>query len=156
MKKLVVIFLSFLLIGCSKDKITLEKDEYLAYKEKLANKSEFTDKENINFDIKIDITRVSEEEVSYRVIIDNPKENMHDVKGILIHNNFTDSVFPSIGIFDEPVDLLVNDTKVKGIDLVGYIETTKEIKDLNLELRLYIEYTNDNNEVVKIYYNSTN
>ena len=81
---------------------------------------------------------------------------MHNVKGILIHNNFTDSVFPSIGIFDEPVDLLVNDTKVKGIDLVGYIETTKEIKDLNLELRLYIEYTNDNNEVVKIYYNSTN
>ena len=78
---------------------------------------------------------------------------MHDVKAILIHNYFTNDIFPSIGIFDDGVDLLTNSEEVKGISLVGYISSTKDIN--NLEYRVYIEYKTDNDETNKIYYKST-
>ena len=78
---------------------------------------------------------------------------MYDIKAIVVHNYFTDSIFPSIGIFDSPVDLIVNNDKLKGINLSGYINTTKDIK--NLEVRVYLEYKNEIDETKVIYYKTT-
>ena len=155
MKKVLLLVLPLLLVGCSKDKLTLEKDEYLVFKEELLEKNNFTNEEDINFDLTISVDRVNEEEISYRAIIDNPKENMHNIKAILVHDYLTDEVFPSLGIFDDTIDLIIDDENIKGINLVGYIKTTKEIKEIDLNIKVYVEYTDDNNKVKKVYYNST-
>ena len=126
---------------------------YEKIKQELLNSNNFTNKDDLPFDLNIYVNRINDEEISYRAIIDNEKENMHDVKAILIHNYFTNDIFPSIGIFDDGVDLLTNSEEVKGISLVGYISSTKDIN--NLEYRVYIEYKTDNDETNKIYYKST-
>ena len=151
----IISFIAFSLLGCSKDKISLEKDDYLVLKEDLLIQEEFTDTELLNFDIRTSIDRISEEEISYRAIIDNPKENMHNIKALVVHDYFTDDIFPSIGIFDEPINLIIDDENTKGLNLVGYIKTTKNIEEINLNIKVYIEYTNDNGEIVKIYFKST-
>ena len=153
MKKILVIIFILFLTGCTEDKNTLEKNDYLVFKEKLLEQKEFTNKEDLVVDLNIYTDRVNDEEIAYRVIIDNPKENMYDIKAIVVHNYFTDSIFPSIGIFDSPVDLIVNNDKLKGINLSGYINTTKDIK--NLEVRVYLEYKNEIDETKVIYYKTT-
>lgn len=153
-KSFIFICLSLCMVGCSKDDVYEEKEEYLKLKEELLNKKEFTNSNDINFDINFSFDKLTEEEISYRAIIDNPKENMYDVKAILVHEYFSDDIFPSIGIFDDKIDLLLDGDEIKGFSLVGYISNTKEINDLNI--RLYLEYKDDNNELKKIYYNSTN
>ncbi len=155
MKKLIVFLLILLLTGCTEDKLTLEKDDYLVYKEELLKQEDFTKEEELLFDLNLYADKVSEEEINYRAIIDNPKENMHNIKAIVLHNHFTDSIFPSIGIFNDPIELEIGNEEVKGITLTGYIKTTKEIEELNLELRIYVEYTTDDNETRKIYYKTT-
>lgn len=155
-RSIVITLISFALIGCNnKDEITTVKDNYLVFKEELLKKQEYTKEEEINFDLNISIDRITEEEISYRAIIDNPKENMHNIKAMVVHDYFTDDIFPSIGIFDDTIDLIIGNEKTKGINLVGYIKTTKEIEDLNLNIKVYVEYINDSNELIKIYYNST-
>ena len=156
MKKFLIISITliFCLTGCNKTtKIDQEKEDYLAIKQDLLKNNNFIQEEELPFDLNIYVNRVNDEEISYRAIIDNEKENMHNVKAILVHNYFTDDIFPSIGIFDDGVDLLTNSEEVKGISLVGYISSTKDIN--NLEYRVYIEYKNDNDEIKKIYYKST-
>ena len=156
MKKFLIISITliFCLTGCNKiTKIDQEKDDYLAIKQDLLNNNNFIQEDELPFDLNIYVNRVNEEEISYRAIIDNEKENMHNVKAILVHNYFTDDIFPSIGIFDDGVDLLTNSDEVKGISLVGYISSTKDIN--NLEYRVYIEYKDDNDKIKKIYYKST-
>ncbi len=164
MKKLIVV-LGFLLIfvaGCSSDVKVLvdntveeEKNDYVTYKNKLQNVSEFTSEDDIPCDIITSIDRVNEEEVSYRVILDNPKVDMYDVKALIIHDYFTEDIFPSIGIFDDPLDLIIGDEEVKGIQLVGYIKTKDAIENLNLELRIWIEYKNVTGETMTVYYKPT-
>ena len=156
MKKFLIISITliFCLTGCNKiTKIDQEKDDYLAIKQDLLNNNNFIQEDELPFDLNIYVNRVNDEEISYRAIIDNEKENMHNVKAILVHNYFTDDIFPSIGIFDDGVDLLTNSDEVKGISLVGYISSTKDIN--NLEYRVYIEYKDDNDKIKKIYYKST-
>ena len=156
MKKFLIISITLILCltGCNKTtKIDQEKEDYLAIKQDLLKSNNFIQEEELPFDLNIYVNRVNDEEISYRAIIDNEKENMHNVKAILVHNYFTDDIFPSIGIFDDGVDLLTNSEEVKGISLVGYINSTKDIN--NLEYRVYIEYKNDNDEIKKIYYKST-
>lgn len=67
-------------------------------------------------------------------------------------NNFTEDIFPSIGILDETESLLVDGQDVKGISLVGYIETTKEISELDLELRLWLKYIDEEGLDHEFYY----
>ncbi len=154
MKKAVFILFSLFLVGCTNN-LEEEKNEYLTYKNTLKDEEEFTSYEQLPCNITFSIDKISEEEISYRAIIDKPKENMYDIKAIVIHDYFTEDIFPSIGIFDDTYDLIVGDENVKGISLVGYIETNKNYEDLNLELRVLLEYKNENDEVKKIYYKTT-
>lgn len=157
MKKLIKKNITFLicifaLFGCT-NKTKLEKDNYLVFKEELLEQENFTSKEELPFDLNISVDKINEEEVSYRAIIDNPKENMNNITALLVHDYINEEIFPSIGIFDDKINLIVGNNEIKGINLVGYIKTEKE---LNLNLRLYVEYDNDLGEIKKIYYKTTN
>ena len=164
MKKIIVVFgfVLIFLVGCSSDvKVAVdntveeEKNDYVTYKNNLQNASEFTLEEEFPCNVTTSIDRVNEEEVSYRVILDNPKVDMYDIKALIIHDYFTEDIFPSIGIFDETEDLIIGDEEVKGIQLVGYIKTKEEIENLNLELRIWVEYKDVTGETKTIYYKPT-
>ena len=155
MKKLVIcLILLFTLTGCTKDEVTYEKEVYLALKEDLITTDEFTDYEDLPCDITLYLNRINEEELSYLVIIDNPKEDMYNIKAIAIHDYYTEDIFPSIGIFDDSINLTLDSEDNNGITLGGYIESMDDI-DL-LEARIYLEYTDSNEETNIIYYKTTN
>ena len=78
---------------------------------------------------------------------------MNNIKMMIVHNYFTEEVFPTIGVFDKGRSLTVSDTS--NITLVGYIDTTKDIKKLDLELKIWIEYKTEDGEVKDIYYKTT-
>lgn len=160
MKKVVLVLTTLILIsGCASqveigidESIEDNKLEYLQVKDKLNQKTEFTKKEDIPLDISSSIDRINEEEISFRVILDNPKVNLNKVEAMLIHDQLTDSIFPTIGILDDKKSLLVNSEDVHGISLVGYLLTTKNIKELEINLRLYIKYLDDDNKSHEVYY----
>lgn len=160
MKKVVMVLASIALVtGCATEvEVGIDKNveenkiTYLDIKDDLTNKNEFINSDELPCSITASVDRINEEEVSYRVIIDNPSINMNNVEALLIHNNFSEDIFPSIGIFDNKESLLVGNEDLKGIELVGYIETTKKIKDLNLELKLWLKYIDDEGNKQEIYY----
>ena len=162
MKKIVVLIFIIFIVGCSNvkieqnEEISKEKEDYLAIKNELNNIEEYISDEELPCDITISVDRVNNEEISYRAIIDNPKIDMYNVRALLIHDYFTEDIFPSIGIFDKRENLLLNNEEVRGISLVGYIETTKDIEELNLNIKLYIEYTDNEGNVKEIYYKLNN
>ena len=70
-------------------------------------------------------------------------------------------LYPSIGVFDETLNLVPDkidneNNFVKGFIMSGYIEYSGEIKDFNGEIRVLVEYTDENNIVNKVYYKYTN
>ena len=158
MKKtlLLIVLLLFMLTGCKNEEES-EKSEYLAMKSDLLAKEEFTDTSDIVCDITFSLDRLDEEKVTYSVILNNPKENMNDIKAIVVHNYYTEEVFPTIGLFDKSTDLLVNgqNDKDSSVELTGNIETTNDIDNLDLELKILIEYKTDSGEVKDIYYKTT-
>lgn len=158
MKKtlLLIVLLLFVLTGCKNEEES-EKSEYLAMKSDLLAKEEFTDVSDIVCDITFSLDRLDEEKVTYSVILNNPKENMNDIKAIVVHNYYTEEVFPTIGLFDKSTDLLVNgqNDKDSSVELTGNIETTNDIDNLDLELKILIEYKTDSGEVKDIYYKTT-
>ena len=154
MKKIIFLIVCLLLTGCTND-IEDIKNTYLTYKNDLQEEHEFLLESDLPCDITISIDKINDEEVSYRAIIDNPKVNMYNIKAMVIHNYFSEDIFPTIGIFDDNYDLLIDNDEVKGLSLVGYIKTDKDIKDLDLEVRLLIEYLDEDLETKIIYYKTT-
>lgn len=155
LKKLITILLIFILMtGCKQETTDQEeKNEYLAYKSDLVDRTEFSENDDLPCDITISIDRVNDESVSYTTVISNPKENMNNIKMMIVHNYFTEEVFPTVGVFDKGRSITVSDTS--NITLVGYIDTTKDIKKLDLELKIWIEYKTEDGEVKDIYYKTT-
>ena len=92
---LVILLLLTLLTGCDNKEET-EKNEYLAMKSDLLEVKKYTKSEDLNCDIVINVNRKNEEKISYDVVISNPKENMNNVKVIVVHNYYTEEVFQSI------------------------------------------------------------
>ena len=154
MKKICILLLSLILITGCENKKEATKNEYIAMKNATFNEKNYTN-ETLPVDIVTTIERINEEDVNYKTTITNPKENMHDVKVLLVHNYYNDDVFPSIGVFDEPQELLIDNTEETELTLTDTIQTTKNISKLNLELKLLIEYTDDDGEKKDIYYKTT-
>lgn len=146
MKKIVFILPLILLVGCT-NKVEENKYAYLDYKNNL-EKQEIFSKEKLDFNSYFNIKRENKEVIDYSIIIDNPTVNMHRVKALLIHDYTQDEIFPSIGILDEPMELLKDSNS--RIILKGKIQTMDDIS--NVKFRLYLEYVDDDGIENKIYY----
>ena len=154
MKKIfLVLFLSILLFTGCENKEEIEKNDYLDMKSQLLSHKEFISLEELTCDIVVNIDRKDEEKVIYEVILSNPKENMNNIKAVLVHNYYTEDVFPTIGLFDDTKSLLVDSQN--NITLKGSIKTDKDIDNLNLMLKLLIRYTTDDGIKKDIYYKTT-
>ena len=153
-KKVVLLLVCLLLVsGCSTQEEDI-KNEYIALKNEMLNEKNYVSM-SLPVDIITTVERIDEEDVNYKTVITNPKENMHDVKVILLHNYYSEDVFPSIGIFNESEELLMGSEVESELVLEDTIKTTKNISKLGLELKLLIEYTDDNGEIKDIYYKTT-
>ena len=147
MKKVLLIIPIFLLLfGCS-NKVEDNKFAYLEYKNNLEKQEKFIDNDGLDFNTFFDIDRDGDI-VKYSLNIYNPKIDMHKVKALLIHNYDNVDVYPSIGIFDEPQELLVSSND--NIRLEGTILSADDLSDI--EFKLYLEYLNKDDEIEKIYY----
>lgn len=155
MKKIIgLLILLFIITGCNKETTDQEeKSEYLAWKSELVENKTFLNNEELNCDITVAVDRINNEVISYTTTVSNPKEDMKSIKMMVVHNYFTEDVFPTIGVFDSGRDLLAEDDNK--LTLVGYIDTTKDIKKLELELKIWIEYTDKEGNVKDIYYKTT-
>ena len=157
MKRIIILLLFSLsfITGCETKEETSKK-EYIAMKNDAFNETNYK-KEELPFDIVTTINRVDEEEVNYQTKINNPKENMHNVKVLLVHNYYSEDIFPTIGVFDEPKELLLNNNNDNNNEIIlkDTIKTTTNLSKLNLELKMLIEYTNDSGEKKDIYYKTT-
>ena len=157
MKKLVLIICIFLLCSCTK----FESKDYKNYKNYINElKTSQSTNNNLPFDIEIILDKVIETEVTYRVIIDNPKVALRNIEALVIHDKYTKDIFPSVGIFDDKLNLIPNvinksSNYVEGIILVGYIPFEEDIKNLNANFKLLFKYEDDNNNIKTIIY-STN
>lgn len=148
MKKIILIIpILILLVGCT-NKEEENKIAYLEYKNNLEKREIFNGEESLDFNVYFNIERINEEIIDYNLVINNPKINMNNVKALLIHDFLNEEAFPSVGIFDEPTKLQ-KDTEDK-IVLNGNIQTTNDIS--STKFKLYLEYTDDNNNLNKIYY----
>ena len=151
MKKIYILLLLciFILTGCE-NKEEKVKSEYIAMKNNTLTQASY--EEDLPVEIITTIKRIDEEAVSYKVIINNPSINMHNVKVLLAHNYYIEDVFPSIGIFDDVKELLVDSEEANELVLEGVIETTEDIRKLELELKVSIEYINDDGDKKDLYY----
>ena len=156
MKKIVLIICILFLCGCAK----MESNQYKQYKEYINElKTSQATTNNLPFDVEIIIDKVIETEVTYRVIIDNPKISLRNIEALVIHDKYTKDEFPSIGIFDDKLNLIPNvinksSNYVEGIILVGYIPFEEDIKNLNANFKLLFKYEDDDNVVHKVIYNT--
>ena len=147
MKKILILIIPILLLtACTSNEE--DKIAYLEYKNELEKKEVFSSEDDLDFNVYFNVKKEGEEITNYSVLINNPKVNMHNVKALLIHNYMIDEAYPSVGILDSPVNLSV-DTSDK-IVLKGKIQTSEDIS--NVKYKLYIEYTDDDGNENKIYY----
>lgn len=156
MKKvfLFLLVVTLFLSGC-KNKEETEKNEYLAMKSKLLEVKKYSDIKNLPCDIVVDVHRIDSERVEYKVSFLNPKENMYKIKAIVVHNYYSEDIFPSIGLFNKKYNLYVDALDNDNINLKGKIETSEDIDNINFKLKIMIEYYNDDNEKKDIYYKTT-
>lgn len=146
MKIFLLILPLILLMGCTNE-VEENKYSYLTYKSELQEQEVF-DEEAIDFNTFFNIERVNEEVINYSLIINNPNINMYNVKALLIHDYSLEEAYPSSGIMDDAQDLLKDgNDKIK---LEGTIQTVEDIS--NVQFKLYLEYTDDNGDTNKIYY----
>lgn len=159
LKKIIIILFSiFLLVGCKEqNKVESDKIEYLEIKSDLEEVDEFTEINDLPCDITISLNREDEESIKYNVLINNPKIDMYNIKALVIHNQFTEEVYPSIGLMnDETSSLLLNNMDDDNkIFIDGNLETTNDIKKLSLEFRVWLEYDTSDGEKKTIYYKTT-
>lgn len=154
--KLRCILLIFAIIGLTgcENQEEIKKNEYIAMKNNILDDKNYQEEE-LPVEITTTIERKNEEEIEYQVTINHPKENMHHIKAMVVHNYNNEDVFPSIGVFDETKDLLLNSEEDNELILKGTIKSVKNLSKLELELKIWIEYTNDLNETKDIYYKTT-
>ena len=116
MKKYLIVLFSFILLvcGCSKEEVNVETETYNNYLNEIKKVKKSSD--NIPFDVTFDYEKFNDKELRYKVIIDNVKEDIHDIEALAYHDKETSDIYPSIGIFDEKEKLEVG-KKPSGIIL---------------------------------------
>jgi hypothetical protein len=156
MKKIFLLTFILLCSACSFSKednttstnIEKEKTNYIKYVQKLEKIEESS--EDMPFDINVKYDKLTDDEIRYQVVIDNPKGDVTDIKALAIHDKQTDDVFPSVGIFEEKMSLIPNE-KPEGIILVGYVPYTKSLKSFEIEIKVMVSYTYENEKHTSYY-----
>lgn len=162
MKKIfLLVIISLLLTGCYNSNYSKEKLEYDNYIEELKEANEDKFLNNIPFDINVYFDKDIDSEITFRVIIDNPKEAIKNIKAIAIHNYKTEDIFPTSGIFEDPLSLIPNvidkdKNEVEGIILVGYINFNKELEAFDGTVKVLVTYLDAANNKHKVFYQQTN
>lgn len=145
MKKLIVVLTLLLVItGCSSSTSQDNTNDHLyeqysSYLTKLENNKEF-DSNSDDFNINLILNKTNKGNTRYDIIIDEPKEEMKDIKAIIKTDNDKDETYPSIGLLEEETYSLIPgkiDKKnyiVKGLNLSGI--STKS----NFNVLIYITY----------------
>ena len=155
MKRSCMLLLVILVLftGCQNQEEEI-KNEYIAIKNDVFEEKNYKNEE-IPVEIVTTIERINDEELLYEVNIKNPKEDMYDIKAMIVHNYYNEDKFPSVGVFDETKNLLINSDDNEKITLKDTLKTTKDIRDLNLELKVWIEYKDKDGNIKDIYYKTT-
>lgn len=151
-KNILWILLLFVLVGCSTEEET-EKNQYIAMKSNLLNEDTFVLNTELPLDIVVEIDRIEEEIVDYRVLFSNPDEDMYEIEAMVVHNYYNEDLFPTIGLFDDKKELLKKSDDV--IELKDTIKTNKDLSNIDLELKIYIEYKDEDGNKKEIYYKTT-
>lgn len=151
MKKIFFLLMIFLITGCGNN----NESKYYNLVKELEKKETTT--VNIPFDITISLDKITETEIVYNAIIDNPKEEITDVVALVINDQETNKMYPSIGIFDKKVKLIPSNTQktndnVKGIALVGYLPFSDKIEEFKGTFKVLVEFVNLKGEKQKVYY----
>lgn len=155
-KKVILLICGLLLVTGCNNKVEEEKNEYLDTKSLLETNKDFIVADDLPCDVTVSLERTNEENVNYNVMFNNPKENMNDVKILVIHNQYTEDIFPYIGLMDSDTEsLLVDNYGNSQINIPGKLSTTNDIDNLSLEFRIWLEYIDDSLEKKTIYYKTT-
>lgn len=155
MKYIILIIIIFSFTGCTKE--TIENRTYKSYINELKENNNLSDDDG-PFDLNIYYDKLIDDEVMYRVILDDPTSILNDVEILVIHDYETEDIFPSSGIFDtkyslKPDTIDMKNNYTKGIILVGYIDYDGDIEDLNINFKVLIKYNDEHGNQVKYYYN---
>lgn len=155
MKYIILIIIIFSFTGCTKE--TIENKIYKSYINELKENNNLSDDDG-PFDLNIYYDKLIDDEVMYRVILDDPTSILNDVEILVIHDYETEDIFPSSGIFDtkyslKPDTIDMKNNYTKGIILVGYIDYDGDIEDLNINFKVLIKYNDEHGNQVKYYYN---
>lgn len=158
-KKIIIGLITAALVYSCINLLDEDKLVYNSYVEELKElKKTNTAKEIVDVDIELE--KSENNEITYRVTIDNPKEEMKDVEAIVYHNEETQDTYPSVGVFNEKVNLIPgleeNDNEDKEeVVLIGHIKTKELVENLDPTMKVMILYNNEDNERQKIYYTKT-
>ena len=157
MKKILSIIVLFVLLtGCT-NKLTNEEILYNDYVTDLKKTTKY--ETNLPFDLSIYVDKIIETEVMYRVIIDNPKVSLRNIEALVIHDKYTEDIFPSSGIFETKLNLIpgvINKSSnyVEGIILAGYIPFDGELKNLNVNFKVMLKYEDDDGKINTVIYST--
>ena len=146
-KKFLLLAMLFLLVGCSNPEERV-KGEYIAVRNQILSETNY--EMDLPLSIVVTFDRVDGETITYQVVLKEPMENMHHIKAMVVHNYSNEDVFPSVGLFEKEEELFLDSEKT--IDLVGNIETTKDLRELNLRFKIWIAYQTDTGEKKEVYY----
>ena len=147
MKKLLILLLFLLcLVGCSKEQ-PQESDYEIAVRE-LESASLFS--QDYPFTVEASVEKLTDQEMVYHITIDSPKEELYQVKALVMHDKSTEDIYPSIGILDDSIDLIPGKEDVKGIVLIGYLPYQDE-SSFDLSFKLMVEWKNKENITKKVY-----
>lgn len=157
-KQIIIIIISMLLlIGCTTNSYKEEKELYNHFINDLmkAKLEDFSD--DLPFNLNVYFDKVSDSEITYRIIIDEPKIIMNNIKVIAIHDQKTNDIFPTIGIFDQPLNLIPGDidltlNKVGGIILVGYIPYQGKLEDFKCNIKVLLEFEDESSHLNRLFY----
>jgi hypothetical protein len=154
MKKIIILILAVIITGCN-NQLNIDKKTYQSLVKELNNIN--IKNKQYPFDIKLELDKIIDSEITYRLIIDKPKQSLKNIMVLVIHDSKTKDIFPSIGIFDSKVNLIPNDidvakNNVKGIALVGYIPYPKQLNTFRGTFKVLIKYNDNRGYEYKTYY----
>ncbi len=143
MKKILIIITCLCLLTSCKTNDNSSELIYNSYIKKLQSINE----EKVNKDLTVNfiVEEFDEDFLNYTVLIDKNELVMNEVEALLVHDKQSINNFPSIGIFDDKINL--NNTSKKGIKLSGYLEKTNDVI-----FKLLIKYKDESNKEEEYYY----